>query len=261
MCISKIGKLSLEQSEVLLKFDNLVHGFTTREGGVSCGEYKSLSMSPWRGDDIECVHKNEEILCENLALDINNLTATKQEHTDVVEIIDETRIGYGIKTLWNKGVDACITTLKNVPLLCYSADCVPVLLYAKDIGAVAAIHAGWRGTESEIVRKTVEKLMEMGASTDEIYGAIGPCIHQCCYEVSIDVAERFDEKYREKVSEEKFMLDLAERNRDLIIGCGVRRENISVSEYCTRCNNELFFSHRAQMGKSGTLCGVICMRD
>ena len=86
---------------------------------------------------------------------LENLTATKQEHTDVVEIIDGTHIGYGIKEGWGKGVDGCITTLKNVPLLCYSADCVPVLIYASDIEAIAAVHAGWRGTEKGIVKNSV----------------------------------------------------------------------------------------------------------
>ena len=181
MRITEIGSVALEQSSVLSSFDNLVHGFTTRKGGVSSGEFESLSMSPWRGDAVENVRENERILCESLSLDLSKLTATKQEHTDVVEIIDKSRIGYGISIPWGRGVDACITTLKNVPLLCYSADCVPILLYAKDIDAVAAVHAGWRGTQSEIVAKTVYRLLELGAESENIYTAIGPCINKCCY--------------------------------------------------------------------------------
>lgn len=261
MCITEIGSVALERSSTLSVFENLVHGFTTRKGGVSTGEYESLSMSRWRGDDIECVKQNEKILCESLSLDINRLTATKQEHTDTVEIISEERIGYGINIPWNKGVDACITTLKNVPLLCYSADCVPILFYADNIEAIAAVHAGWRGTKSEIARKTVEKLVLLGADRSRIYAAIGPCIHKCCYEVSDDVALQFESKYYESCFGGKYMLDLAKVNYDLINGCGVPEENISVSENCTKCNNELFFSHRGQNGKSGTLAGIICMRE
>ena len=261
MCIAEIGNVALEQSSVLLGFEKLVHGFTTRKGGVSQGEYESLSMSPWRGDDIECVHKNEKILCDSLSLDVEKLTSTKQEHTDVVEIIDKSRIGYGISIPWGKGVDACITVLKNVPLLCYSADCVPVLMYASDIEAVAAVHAGWRGTKARIVEKTLKKLMDMGANAENIYVAIGPCIHKCCYEVSDDVALQFDEKYYDDCHTGKYMLDLAAVNYDLAAECGVKEENISISQMCTKCNNDLFFSHRGQNGKSGTLAGVICMRD
>lgn len=261
MCIAEIGEVALWKSSVLSQFNNLVHGFTTRKGGVSKGEYASLSMSPWRGDDIDCVHENERILCESLSLDKNMLTATKQEHTDVVEIIDKPRIGYGIKTPWNKGVDACITCLKNVPLLCYSADCVPILIYASDIEAIAAVHAGWRGTQSKIVKKTAEKIIELGANPENIYAVIGPCIHKCCYEVSDDVALQFEEKYYDDCKNGKYMLDLAEVNRDLLKDCGIADENVSVCDMCTMCNNDIFFSHRGQNGKSGTLAGIICMRD
>lgn len=261
MCITEIGTISLYQSDTLSQFKDIVHGFTTRKGGVSQGVYESLSMSPRRGDDIECVHKNEEILCRELSLDVKMLTSTRQEHTDRVEIIDEKRIGIGVKTPWDYGVDACITTLKNVPLLCYSADCVPVLIYAKDIGAIAAVHAGWRGTEGGISKKTVQKLTEMGADPTKIYAAIGPCIGQCCYEVDGDVALKFEEKYYIQKPMDKYMLDLGRVNFDLIKECGVNEENISLSGICTKCNNDLFFSHRGQNGKSGTLAGIICMRD
>lgn len=260
MCITEIGSISLCQSEVLLKFHNLVHGFTTRKGGVSIGEYESMSLSPFRGDDISSVHKNEEILCTELGIDVKKLTSTCQQHTDNIEIIDENNVGIGIHYGWEAGVDGIITTLKNVPLICYSADCVPVLLYAEDIGAIAAVHAGWRGTRAEITKKCITKLMEMGAMPENIFAAIGPCIRQCCYEVSEDVAFQFGEKYRIPKGNGKYMLDLGKVNFDLITSCGVGKENVSISSICTRCNNELFFSHRGQNGKSGTMGGVICMR-
>ena len=261
MRITKIGNISLYQSDVLSKFHNLTHGFTTRKGGVSTGEYESLSLSRFRGDDIECVRKNEKILCENLSLDIKRLTSTKQEHTANIEIIDKTNIGIGIHNEWDHGVDAVITMEKNVPLLCYAADCVPILMYAEDIGAVAAIHSGWRGTYEKIAKKTVQKLKELGAQPENIYVAIGPCIGQCCYEVSEDVAEKFDEKYSLSKGNGKYMLDLAKVNFDLVKEAGVQKENISVSGICTKCNNDLFFSHRAQNGKSGTLGGIICLKE
>ena len=261
MRITEIGTISLYQSDVLSKFNNLTQGFTTRRGGVSTGEYASMSLSPFRGDDISCVHKNEEILCENLGLDIKKLTSTKQEHTDNIEIIDKAKIGIGVHYAWDHGVDACITMEKGVPLLCFAADCVPILMYADDIKAVAAIHAGWRGSAEKIAQKTAKKLMEIGAEPENIYVAIGPCIGQCCYEVSADVAEKFGEKYSVAKANEKYMLDLAKVNFDLVASVGVKEENISVSGICTKCNNDLFFSHRAQNGKSGTLGGIICMKE
>lgn len=261
MRITEIGSISLYQSDVLSKFQNLKHGFTTRKGGVSIGEYASMSLSHFRGDDISSVHRNEEILCESLGLDIKRLTATKQEHTANIEVIDKTNIGIGIHFDWDRGVDAVITTQKNVPLLCYSADCVPILMYADDIKAIAAIHAGWRGTDEKIAQKTAQKLISLGADGKNIYVAIGPCIGQCCYEVSEDVAEKFGEKYLVSKENGKYMLDLAKINFDLLCEAGVKEENISVSGICTKCNNDLFFSHRAQNGKSGTLGGIICLKE
>ena len=261
MCITKIGRVSLYQSDVLSQFKSLVHGFTTREGGVSTGEYASLSLSPRRGDALECVHKNEEILCESLGLDVRRLSSTRQEHTDNIEVIGKENIGIGIYRDWGKGVDAVITQEKNVPILCYSADCVPIVMYASDIEAIAAIHSGWKGTAMKIAEKTLQQLIKLGANPGNIYAAIGPCIGKCCYEVSEDVALKFDCEYYSAVGNEKYMLDLGAVNFSLIRNCGVRKENISLSGICTKCNNELFFSHRGQGGTSGTLGGIICMKE
>lgn len=261
MQIRKIGKVSLYQSDVFEEFSNIVHGFTTREGGVSKGQYESLSLSPYRGDDIECVHKNEEILCESLGFDYGRLSSTKQEHTDNIEVINSENIGIGVHEPWGKGVDAVITREKNVPILCYSADCVPIVMYASDIEAIAAVHSGWKGTVAGIAEKTVKKLVEIGAKPENIYAAIGPCIGKCCYEVSSDVALQFDEKYYIAKKDGKYMLDLEQVNFDLINGTGVKKENISTSGICTKCNNDLFFSHRGQGGTSGTLGGIICIKE
>lgn len=259
MCVTEINGIYLNKSSVLSQFENIVHGFTARQGGVSTGCYESLSMSPRRGDDPRCVRKNEEILCRALSLDLNRLTSTKQEHTANIEIIDEAKIGHGVLTMWENGVDGCITRIKNVPLLCYSADCVPILLYASDIEAIGAVHAGWRGSESQIVKRCVEEMKGLGAGAENIFAAIGPCIGKCCYEVSDDVALKFNECYYDDKGGGKYMLDLSAVNCGLLKECGVPGENISLSGVCTKCRNDLFFSHRGQGGKSGTLGGIICM--
>ena len=261
MQIVQIGKIALYQSDVLNGFENIVHGFTTRKGGVSKGEYESLSMSPRRGDDISCVRENERILCSELGLQLDRLSSTRQEHTDNIEIIDAENIGVGVSSDWGKGVDACITLEKNVPILCYSADCVPILMYARDIEAIAAVHSGWKGSALSIGKKTVEKLIKMGAEPQNIFVAIGPSIGKCCYEVSEDVAQQFSPEFYTAKENGKYMLDLGMVNYSLIRECLVPVENISLSEICTSCNNDLFFSHRRQNGKSGTLGGIICMKE
>ncbi len=260
MCITKINGIYLYQSGVLKK-ENLVHGFTARLGGVSTGAYESLSMSPRRGDDPKAVRENEKILVSALGLKLENLTSTLQEHTANVRVIEKEDIGRGVKTQWSSGVDGIVTTLKNVPLLCYSADCVPILFYAADIKAIGAVHAGWRGTAAQIAKNAVRTLFCLGASGENIYAAIGPCIGKCCYEVGGDVAKNFRKDVYTEKENGKYMLDLALENRMQLADAGLREEKISLSGICTSCKNELFFSHRAQHGKSGTLGGIICMRD
>lgn len=258
MCIAKINSITLYQSELLNEFKELTHGFTARYGGVSTGEYESLSLSQMRGDDYACVLENQKILCRELGIDFKRLTSTKQEHTDNVKVIDKNTVGYGIHTPWSEGVDAIITQEKDVPLICYSADCVPILFYASDIKAIGAVHSGWRGTKERIAEKAVIKLKELGANAENIFAAIGPCIGKCCYEVSEDVALNFEEKSFTKKENGKFMLDLADVNSDILKNAGIT--NITLSGICTKCNNSMFFSHRGQNGKSGTLGGIICMR-
>lgn len=258
MCITKINSITLYQSELLNEFKELTHGFTARHGGVSKGEYESLSLSHMRGDDLACVQENRKILCRELSFNYNMLTSTRQEHTDNIKIIDKSLVGYGIHTDWGEGVDGVITREKNVPLICYSADCVPILFYASDIKAIGAVHSGWRGTKEKIAEKAVRMLKELGAKEENIFAAIGPCIGKCCYEVSEDVALNFDEKSYTKKENGKYMLDLEAVNTDILRNAGVK--NISVSRICTKCNNDMFFSHRGQRGRSGTLGGIICMR-
>lgn len=255
----EINSVELWQSEPLLRRKEIIHGFTGRRGGVSEGPYASLSMSPRRGDDPKNVRRNEEILCRALGLSFGALSSTCQEHTDEVALIGADEIGVGVAVPWNRGVDAVITLLPNVPIMAYAADCVPILMYAHDIGAVAAVHSGWRGTDKKIARKTVGKLIELGAAPENIIAAIGPAIGRCCYEVSDDVALRFPEACRTEKGGGKYMLDLTEANRLMLAEAGLT--DIDASAPCTRCHNETFFSHRAQGGKSGTLAAVIERRE
>ena len=259
MPIREVNPLELWQSELLLGRDEIIHGFTGRKGGVSEGPYASLSMSPRRGDDPDKVHKNEEILCLALGLNHKNLSSTCQEHTDTVAVIDELNVGIGVSSPWDHGVDAVITRLPNVPIMAYAADCVPLLFYAPDIKAIAAVHSGWRGTEMKIAEKTALKLAEMGAAVENIIVAIGPAIGLCCYEVSEDVALRFPEGCRNAKGGGKYMLDLKKSNELMLREIGITQ--IDNTAPCTRCHSETFFSHRGQGGVSGTLAAIIERRE
>lgn len=238
------------------------HGFTLRFGGVSEGEYASLNVGMRRGDDPENAKKNILIAARALSLSDERLTLTYQTHTNNVVFVGEKEIGNGFYREWGgDGVDGVVTNLRGVPLMCYSADCVPTLLYDEKRGVIAAIHGGWRGTAGAIVKEAVRVMSEScESSPSDIKAAIGPAIGGCCYEVSCDVGEVFKDKYSSCVYAKdngKYMLDLKKVTFEQLKEAGLREKNMENSEVCTSCCNDMFFSHRAQKGKSGLLGGFI----
>lgn len=245
------------------KLGGVKHGFTLRTGGVSEGAFDSLNIGLRRGDSPFNAIKNIEICCDDLGLTKENLTLTYQTHTANVCFVKADDVGKGFIRPWDGGVDGIVTDLMNVPLLCYSADCVPILLYEPKARLVGAVHGGWRGTSGNIVKNAVKLMEEHGGKADEIMAFVGPAIGMCCYEVSEDVAECFS-LYPECVKSTKggkYHIDLKGITRAQMINEGMREENIEVCSCCTSCNNDMFFSHRKGQGKSGLLGGFIQMSE
>ncbi len=235
--------------------------FLLRHGGVSGGEFSSLNVSSHRGDREENVRKNLRIIANAFSFDINKMCRTKQEHTDIVDIITEDKTGLGVTRDRTSPADAIITNLFDVPLICATADCVPVLLYSKNSHSIGAVHAGHRGSYLKIAQKTALLMQKTyNADLSDMKAFIGPHIGKCCYEVGSDVAKNFP-KFSEEKENQKFMLDLDEANRFSLKEIGLKDENITSLNLCTRCNNDLFFSHRAQNGKSGVFASIIYQKE
>ena len=255
MEIVKKGKIRVLVSDKI----DVPHGFTLRDGGVSEGDFESLNLGLRRGDLGFNAMKNIEICCDELSLTKENITLTYQLHTDNVKIVTRDDIGKGIFREWGEGVDGIITKEKGVPLLCYSADCVPTLLYDKKADIVGAVHGGWRGTKDNIIKNAVELMVKEGSDVEDIVAFIGPAIGMCCYEVSEDVGEEFScyEECVRKKENGKYHIDLKRITAMQLKECGLKDENIENSLICTMCENESFFSHRAQGGRSGLLGGFI----
>ncbi len=236
------------------------HGFSLRGGGVSEGDFASLNIGLRRGDNPFNAVKNIEKCVDALGMTKENLTLTYQTHTANVRFLSKDDIGKGFCREWGEGVDGIVTDMENVPLLCYSADCVPTLLWDKKRKMVGAVHGGWRGTKDNIIASAVNVFEENGGKGEDITAFIGPAIGICCYEVSEDVANEFlpmYEKFVIKKTNGKYMLDLKGITAFQLMCAGVREENIENSNVCTSCRNDLFFSHRAQNGRSGLLGGFI----
>ena len=176
-----------------------------------------------------------------------------QKHTDKVLLLD---------SLEPKIADAVITDRKDVLIGVQGADCVPVLLYDRRTCATGAVHAGWRGTAAEILKKTIRVMgQRFSSSPEDILIAIGPGIRSCCYGVGPEVIDAVRGATGEgdyfTVKGEKNFLDLPAANRYQAMSVGVRPENIWMSEDCTFCLPEKYYSYRFAKGPTGRQGGFI----
>ena len=255
----------LIESPLLQEIRGLRHGFSTRKGGVSKEHLSSLNLGFNLGDEREKVLENFRILGSLFEAKPEDFVLTQQTHSINVRRVGKEDRGKGIFRERNyTDVDALITNEEGVILTAFSADCVPILFYDKGHRAIASCHSGWRGTHGRILARVIEAMQrEFSSKPEEIYIAIGPSICKNCYEVSEDVGEAFLEAFPalreetknaspiERVSEEKFHIDLWELNRIIALEAFIAPENISISGYCTMERPDLFFSHRYSQGRRG----------
>ncbi len=241
---------------------NIKHCFTTRVGGVSTGCYDSLNLAFKGGDNRENVYKNYEILANAFNFTYLNAVISNQVHDIKVKCVTKEDIGKGLHRQSDIiGIDGLVTIEKNIPLYTYYADCVPVFFVDSKTKAVGVSHAGWKGTLNNIVKETVNLMKkEYNTKPEDLYVGIGPSIHSCCFEVDEDVYIPFKENLKNHndfitKKGEKYHIDLQSINKYHLQNLGVK--NIEIAPYCTKCNSELFYSHRQQGVKRGTMSGII----
>jgi YfiH family protein len=215
--------------------------FTTRVGGVSEGPYASLNLGRKSGDDVERVDENRRIVCDAVGADLEKLALNYQVHSALVLPAEPALRGEHADGLW--------TDEPGLPILAMSADCLPIVLART--GAVAVLHAGWKGLLASIVDAGAHAL---GRGT--LQAAIGPGIGPCCYDVGEEVAGRFRDRFGDGILSEG-KLDLwaaAERAARDAGAADVERVDL-----CTRCRSDLFFSERRTGRPRGThgVLGVV----
>ena len=154
------------------------HCFTSRLGGVSTGYLESLNLGENRGDDEENVRENYRRLLEAMGLPEQNLCFTKQVHGREVRVVTDAD-RRELFTPFKYEADGIVTNVPNLPLICFTADCVPVLLCDPEAGVAAAVHCGWRSTVADILGAAVDKMIGLGALPESICAAIGPAIDIC----------------------------------------------------------------------------------
>ena len=269
----------------------LVHGFSTRRGGVStCYGGRTLNLGLTPADSKENVARNRALFLEALGAANQDsdgawpLVQMKQMHSAVIHRVSAPPR----QPLAGDGV---ITNTPGLLLAIKTADCVPVLVADVKRRVVGAFHAGWRGTAARIVEKGVgEMRRQFGSVPRDLRAAIGPSIRRCCYQVGPEVRAEFDSQfsYSGDLFEEVFdadaihvrypmlfltarapghselgpelHLDLVEANRRQLEDAGLRAEHISIVGGCTACDTARFFSHRAAFGKTGRMMAAIGIR-
>ena len=251
------------KSDLLEEIDCIAHCFTSKCGGKSRGKIEGLNLGFRCGDSFESVRENYVLVAEDMEIPFERITAGRQTHSANIRVITEEDAGKGVSRESDfQDVDGMVTNLKNLPLVVYYADCVPVLMVDSNAGVVAAVHSGWRGTVAKITQNAVEIMVsKFGADPANIKAAIGPSIGPCCFETGEEVALQFDEKFVEKSEDGKAKVDLWKANMDILQSCGIKSENIDILELCTICNSDMLYSYRVHKDSTGRMGAFIMLKD
>lgn len=241
------------------------HAFTTRLGGVSTGALESLNLAIKLDETDENVTRNFEILGEALGFGIDDLVLTRQTHSDIVRVVGRNDCSGCFHRNYPE-CDALVTNDPGVALTVFTADCTPLLFHDPVTGSVGAAHAGWRGTVSAIGAKTVETMCrEFGCKAENIRAAIGPNIGFCHFETDADVPEALLAAFGDGVrpfirkGAVKYYVNLKEVNALILRRAGIR--HIEISEDCTMCQPDRFWSHRITGGIRGSQGAVIVCKE
>ncbi len=280
------NRVQLLRSEGFKKIPWLVHGFSTRPGGLTdCYGEPSLNLGFTKEDTREHVEENRRRFLLELGGASQGqpwpLITNRQIHSDIIHVVRAGDHG-------QLAGDGLITNTAGAVIAVLTADCLPVLLVDKKSKVVGALHAGWRGTVQRIAEKGVGAMRhEYGSQPEDIHAAIGPGIQSCCYGVGEEVKSKFESQFAyagdlfhevqtpDPVREKypllflnarapghgdlcvKLHLDLSEANRRQLLAVGVPEEQIAVLGLCTACDTRRFFSHRAEKGRTGRMLAAI----
>ena len=257
----KLGQLEYLTAEGI----SVPHCFTTRLGGVSTGVLSSMNIAIKLDETAENVTRNYEILGSALGFEIRDLVLTRQIHSDIVRTVTRSDCNGCFHRNYPE-CDALITKDPGVTLVVFTADCTPLLFHDPVTGAVGAAHAGWKGTAQNIGGKTVEAMVRaFGCNPADIRAAIGPNVGFCHFETDADVPEAMVAAYGEEVNTfiqtrgEKFFLDLKAINALALRRAGV--EHIEISDACTMCQPDRFWSHRITGDKRGSQGAIIVCKE
>jgi len=241
----------LYQPTIFTPFPTVAAAESTRHGGVSMAPYQSLNLGKNTDDDPAQVLENRQRFCAALGFRTDQLALSWQIHGDHIVRVEQA--GHF------EGFDALVTNQPGILLAVSVADCTPILIFDPKNQAVAAIHAGWRGTAAGIVRKTLHYMAgQFGSSGAECRAYVGTCIDECSFAVGEEVAAAFDEDFKRfDPTKNKFFVDLKKANLAQLLAFGLPMTHIEVSPYSTVLHNDRYFSHRYAGGVTGRMLAAI----
>ena len=239
------------------------HAFSTKLGeGTRTVHPMDMSFDH---DDFEAVTDNYKRFCRAAGFDYQSLVASSQDHHTFVRVCTSAEKGIGIYRKKDiESVDGLVTIEPGVTLCTYYADCTPLFFVDTGTHAIGLAHAGWRGTVGKIAEKVILTMQRsFGTDPKDLICAIGPNISVCCYEVDEPCAAEFyalgldSDRFVFPKDGGKYMVDMLECNRQILVYCGVKPENITLSDICTQHYSDLLWSHRATKGDRGTMCAML----
>lgn len=236
---------------IFSSFPELTAAESTRHGGVSTAPYASLNLGTSTADAPEHVAENRTRFWKSLGVEAAQVATSHQVHgSEVLTVTQPGRFD---------GYDALVTDQPGILLAVTVADCTPILIFDPVHQAVAAIHAGWRGTVQTIALKTLDAMKrEFGTAPAGCYAYVGTCIDECSFEVGAEVGEQFSDAHRRFDSVlGKYFVDLKKANSDQLLAAGVPQNHIQISAYSTVIHNHSYFSYRHENGQTGRMLACI----
>lgn len=261
------GNVVYYQFEIFENVPGMVkHCFSTRKGGTSTGCYSSMNLA-FRDDKRENVINNFMTICNSIDVDYKNIVFSSQIHKANIYNVTEKDVGKGLLRESDiKDTDGLITDRRNIVLTTFYADCVPLFFLDPVKRVIALSHSGWRGCVGKIGPKTVERMAgDYGTNPGDVLAGIGPSIGRCCFQVDLQVVLEFKNNipfsgkyiYNDESETGKYRIDMQEINKQMLINASVREENIETAGICTKCNSDLFFSHRAMGNERGSMAALM----
>ncbi len=247
-------------------YEELRHLFTTRHGGVSQGHCATWNFGERHLDTDENILQNFELLGQVMGADTDQMVTSAQTHTTNIRTVTAEDRGKGVvRERDYRDIDGLVTDERNLTIITGHADCNAIFFFDPLKQVIGLAHSGWRGTLAGIGAAMVSKMKtEYGCQPSDIIAGIGPSLCQDCFEVDEDVALAFfdaDEAYRQFADRRgcKFHIDLKGIIRHDLLAAGLTEGKLSDMKLCTRCNKEMFFSHRGHQGRRGLMVAAMML--